>query len=95
MTDQEINKTIAEYVGYKPLPIGCNNPPNYCGDLNAMHEAEKLLSKVDKVDYSYYLEDECGTDGWKIMNSEDKFAIINATAKQRAEAFLKIIKWKE
>lgn len=105
MTDTEINQTIAEYIGYKPLPIctdmtgkpfdGWDEPPNYCGDLNAMHEAEKLLSKFDKGDYSYYLEDECGTDGWKIMNSEDKFAIINATAKQRAEAFLKIIKWKE
>ena len=70
--------------------------PDYYNDLNAMHEVEKLLSKFDKGDYPCYLEDECKTDGWVIMDSKDKFAIINATAKQRAEAFLKTIgKWKE
>ena len=106
MTNQEINKAIAEYIGYKPIPIctdmmgkpfdGWDDAPNYCGDLNKMNEIEKLLSTVHKNDYLYYLEDVCKTDCWTIMNSEERFRIINATAKQRAEAFLRTIgKWKE
>ena len=70
--------------------------PDYCNDLNAMHEAEKMLSAVNKNDYLYYLEDVCKTDCWTIMNSEERFRIVNAAAKQRAEAFLRTInKWKE
>ena len=97
MTDQEINKAIAEYIGYKPLSIctdmtgkpfdGWDEPPNYCGDLNAMHEAEKILFTTNNWDacaYEAALQKETTSWAW------------HSTAKQRAEAFLKTIcKWEE
>lgn len=104
MTDTEINQTIAEYIGYKPLPIctdmtgkpfdGWDEPPNYCGDLNKMHEAEKALRRTcepaphmvsERLGYADILKEQTGSAG-----------AIFATARQRAEAFLKTIgKWKE
>lgn len=77
--------------------------PNYCTDLNVMHEAEKLFDGMDyqfKNKYAGTLEEileaeikkgdpECIPDVWG-------FEMINATARQRAEAFLRCIgKWKE
>lgn len=68
--------------------------PNYPDDLNAMHEAEKVLTitlppaphtESEKSRYVIILRTMCG----------DKGCVI-ATAAQRAEAFLKTIgKWKE
>jgi len=59
--------------------------PDYLNDLNAMHEAEKVLDTVtqrgDYWDYLFSL-----TDG--------EFEMCHATAAQRAEAFLRTIgKW--
>lgn len=65
--------------------------PDYLDDLNAMHEAEKTLDDTvdmtdsDKVRYSENL-------GWIMVR---KF-VWEATATQRAEAFLKTLNlWKE
>jgi len=57
--------------------------PDYCNDLNAMHEAEELIP--DKYDrYEYFLKLRLG-DEWGY-----------ATARQRAEAFLRTIgKWED
>lgn len=66
-------------------------PPNYCGDLNAMHEAEKTLG-----DFSMPMEAE--TKMAKYWDELAKFdtCCIHATASQRAEAFLRTIgKWKD
>lgn len=61
--------------------------PNYLNDLNAMHEAEKVL--FARNDWSVCKYDEllgAATSSWK----------WNATAAQRAEAFLRTIKkWEE
>lgn len=66
--------------------------PDYCRDLNAMHEAEDHL-------------DDCPENGdaseWAIYRSElrsvcerEEIDIIHSTAAQRAEAFLRTIgKW--
>jgi hypothetical protein len=78
--------------------------PNYCEDLNAMHEAEKMFNAVDQtiyaefisavvnnnvVNWGYYPGD--GTIDWNGL-----FTHIHATSQQRAEAFLRTIgKWKE
>lgn len=60
--------------------------PNYLTDLNAMHEAEKTLPTANKEVYSGILTIVAGGD--------DSFPVINATAAQRAEAFLRTIgKW--
>lgn len=70
--------------------------PNYCNDLNAIHEAEKVLDKVHNgwSEYADILETVCGSDGWPIMSELDKRKIIHTTAQQRAEAFCRVF-WPE
>ena len=53
--------------------------PNYCRDLNAMHEAEKVLTTAQTTTMSQYLHRRLGVL-WGF-----------ATASQRAEAFLRTI----
>lgn len=100
MTDTEINIAIAEACGWEysmgvgwwhELVTGNNgNHPNYCADLNAMHEAEKTLTLETALSYAeelHAVEDEkpkCAADGY----------FWHIPARQRAEAFLKTIgKW--
>jgi hypothetical protein len=58
-----------------------NRIPDYPGDLNAMHEAEKVLTSEQEKEYAYQLEAVCCPRdyGW------------HATAAQRAEAFLRTL----
>ena len=66
---------------YSPLP------PDYLNDLNAMHEAEKVL-----MDYCDGWEDYCHKIKRHFVTSD---GAIRATAAQRAEAFLKTLNlWK-
>ena len=99
MTDQEINLVIAEACPtvagvwsdgelrwdskLRPVPT-CFDPVN---DLNAMHEAEKVLDGVlQRGDYWDYL--------FSLTGGE--FEMCHATARQRAEAFLRTLgKWKD
>ena len=61
--------------------------PNYLNDLNAMHEAEKVLVRLQWVSYLRRLQTLC---------DESVTWPIHATASQRAEAFLRTIgKWEE
>lgn len=59
--------------GYQPM-----GPPDYLGDLNMMHQAEKEIWSVQQQwdKYKALLQDMRGDDA------------IHATALQRAEAFL-------
>lgn len=89
MTDEQINERIAKACGWSDLVIvngmyGQTDIPNYCGDLNAMHEAEAKQSwgTICKIDS--YLKQMFGN------------VILRCTARQRAEAFLRTIgKWEE
>ena len=98
MTNEQINITIAKACGWREvflnqnsIPWGFNiglnysqRIPDYCNDLNAMHEAEKVLSEEVRNHYIDLLGD-IYLDSWEFAT---------ATAKQRAEAFLKTIgKW--
>ncbi len=58
---------------------------NYCNDLNAMHEAEDELSGNQYMVYA------------NILGAvEGSLFGIRATARQRAEAFLRVMgKWEE
>lgn len=99
MSDVQINIAIAEACGWevkvkkylaKP-PNGewqyRDKIPNYCNDLNAMHEAEKILSDESHADYACELVK-------TIRRNGEWFESVSATAAQRAEAFLKTInKW--
>ena len=61
MTDEQINIAIAEVCGWKYEKNETHAPdgafwwskkpefPDYCNDLNAMHEAEMVLSNYHKV----------------------------------------------
>ena len=122
MTDEEINKIIAEFRGwveYHPTPesiskgypsysywtpprdskqfaenwgkLELDYPPDYCNDLNAMAEAEELLSNEQLQTYFYVLR--------PVVESTAKPGrgyVFTAKASQRAEAFVKTIeKWKK
>lgn len=57
--------------------------PDYLNDLNAMHEAEKLLTIEQQTIYLQLL-------------SRQMFFVCHATSRQRAEAFLKTLNlWKD
>ena len=99
MTNEQINIAIAEVCGWKYEKNETHAPdgafwwskkpefPDYCNDLNAMHEAEKIF---DNALYCRYIDELC-TQAIKGKN-----CMYLATAAQRAEAFLKTIgKWKE
>lgn len=111
MTDDQINAAIAETCGWKcaghphqkkatdGLEFGYqivirpdgqlvthNSIPDYCNDLNAMHEAEKVLSSPQRDEYWDRIKD----------LTDEGFDQLHATARQRAEAFLRTLgKWEE
>lgn len=77
----------------------CVKIPDYLGDLNAINEVEKKI--LDWYDYLSKLQDVVQRDvgiGKHDRNFDEDYgwagAMINATAVQRAEAFLKTVgKW--
>jgi len=63
--------------------------PNYSGDLNAMHEAEKMLTQAQDYHYRASILPAVCNDGSGMI-------AMTATAAQRAEAFLRTIgKWED
>ncbi len=66
---------------------GPDNVPDYLNDLNAMHEAEALLDRHEAKLFEEKL--------FNILESEvmhtGEFALIHASAAQRAEALLKAL----
>lgn len=96
MTPQAQRIAIAEACGWHQTPHGAwtRDPagiagphvfdtPDYLSDLNAMHEAEKVLTDDQ---FSHY--------GWTMLQSEPNIECrryLSATASQRAEAFLRTL----
>jgi len=69
--------------------------PDYLNDLNAMHDAEKVLTNEQDLEYSEALE-QVVEGRFVTNNAEDMRRLRSATAAQRAEAFLRTIgKWRE
>ncbi len=69
--------------------------PDYPNDLNAMHEAEDNLLGMNKAEFAVKLCRIVGRD-WPNGIAGGSFAHVNATAAQRAEAFLRTLgKWGE
>ena len=103
MTDEEINRVIDEFLGWEKCKrcddkdCAYNQNKNYCNDLNEMHEAEKVLTRgtVHEIinatnAYIKHLA--------RILACIDTafFQFTHATARQRAEAFLRTLgKWEE
>lgn len=75
--------------GYPPLKPGQGGNsfhylPDYCNDLNAMHEAEKTIYNHNNLWTAYYYHIGAGPFS------------LHATARKKAEAFLRIHgKWEE
>ena len=68
--------------------------PDYCNDLNAMREAEKVLTEKQIRSYAFTLAQVLDTT--PTVDLDDQFLNIHAPAQKRAEAFLLAIgKWKE
>jgi hypothetical protein len=65
--------------------------PSFASDLNAMHEAEKTLSKRQKLEYQEQLYF-CAHRNGEYDGSFASWHYIHASAKTRAEAFIATIK---
>jgi hypothetical protein len=101
MTPEQQRVAIAEAcgwkTGYRDAVSSVTALPDYLNDLNAMHEAEKVLGILERGTYQNILGLACGgireDDGGHFVSHRES---IHATASQRAEAFLRTIgKWKE
>jgi hypothetical protein len=97
MTDEEINWAICEATGADPH---WKCAMDYCNDLNAMHEAEQEQWRKNHTSRYYFLCELINivmpSTGYRAEAADLLDAILDATARQRAEAFLKTIKkWEE
>ena len=95
LTDLELGRAMGKAVGrnFSLHKDGLHYPlTNYCKDLNAMHEVEKTLYR-GMILKEYY---SCGHGRFKEVLRVLFNETVSATARQRAEAFLRTIgKWKE
>ena len=98
MNKEKQRIAIAEACGWKPNPFEIDmsgqvfpqSPPDYLNDLNAMHEAEKILTHDQADSFTEFLWSQY--PGHVLFDSY----IWHATAAQRAEAFLRTIgKWED
>lgn len=92
MTDKQINKKIAEHFGYKEIGddlyylsgSDCAFIIRWADDLNEMHKAESSLNEDQLCEMARYIE------------RNDIRWYFRATARERAEAFLRTLgKWEE
>ena len=95
MKDYQINQAIAEACGWRKEDgvymwtvnrIDCTCPElwDWCNDLNAMHDAEKLIYNHNNMWTAYYYAIGAGPFS------------LHATARKKAEAFLRALgKWEE
>ena len=113
MTPEQQRIAIAEACGWTPVqcrnckPSVCtcdtdkpnpNTPPDYLNDLNAMHEAEKMLYRDPNSPkkYTQQIKNAIRREAGVTKAQMDFDVCITATAAQRAEAFLKTInKWED
>jgi hypothetical protein len=104
MTNEKINAAIAETCGWTKINVehrsgisptnglmmGAEFFPNYCTDLNAMHEAERSLHEPLREMYV------CKLLGKVADSPTYLWDILTAHPRSRAEAFLKTLgKWEE
>ncbi len=82
----ELNQSVC---GYRIEDL-----PDYCSDLNAMHEAENILQRMTFEFTQWLLEIVSRDDGPGTWYASGSFAHVHSTARQRAEAFLRALgKW--
>ncbi len=75
------------------METAARNLPDYLSDLNAMHEAEKVLTAIQCNDYDTYIMHRLRESEINPPANRFKF---HATASQRAEALLRTLNlWKD
>jgi hypothetical protein len=65
--------------------------PDYLHDLNAMHEAEKVLTAKDINGWNAYTAQLAKITGGHPWRNSKVFILVHATAAQRSQAFLKTL----
>lgn len=107
MTPKQINIAISEKCGFTTIhppeaekwrPLrGVDKDgkltivPNYHGSLDAMNDAEKVLTRRQQSQYTTYLKQLV-----QDTTVDTTYDIVRATAPQRAEAFLRTLNlWKD
>jgi hypothetical protein len=104
LSDAEITEWVAEICGWNESDDDLSTKswrngeelhhttclPQYCFDLNAMHEAEKVLNKDQASTYEFWIHDILSVivTPHASLRAGDLFLCCHATARQRAEAFL-------
>jgi len=103
MTDEQLRIRVAELTNWEPEIVDVcyavghihhelSEMPDYPGDLNAMHEAEKAMTEEQGFLYAGLLTDTM--DGpW--MDHKRRLECATATARQRAEAFVAVMEGKK
>jgi hypothetical protein len=91
-----VSDSVLGVMGIPPLRNECDivhvHRAIWSKDLNAMHEAEKTLTKEQVREYQTYMYDMA----CEIDNTCGRWMPYSATAAYRAEAFLKTLgKWEE
>lgn len=71
----------------------CIEVPDYLDDLNAMHEAEKILTLESGQyrDYQLHLRQVLIVSGRLVCSVAEEHRFLTANAAQRAEAFLRTL----
>ena len=83
---------LGYYQGVHPVFMGGRAIPDYLNDLNAMHDAEKVLTEEQRIAYTNHTYD----IACKVQRETEKWRWISLTAAQRAEAFLRTLGlWEE
>lgn len=103
MTDNEINIAIAKACGWWGIeqegmmrpPLNTSEykmVPDYCHDLNAMAQAEIAFDQDKAHGWHYWRElaEVVGADDEEVETWERYRLLLKATARQRAEAFLRV-----
>ena len=100
MSPEKQRIAIATACGWTDTQIidgkyGQTDVPDYLGDLNAMHEAKKVLWDRLLLEFVKKLADiTCSAMGfrWEKLTTDDHLILVaNATAEQESEAFLRTL----
>jgi hypothetical protein len=104
MTPDQQQRAIEKACEWDPLPEGYfhpdnpigQTPPDYLNDLNAMHEAEKVLTYEQKEQFIFWMNHLHPSADIHYAEKKrelrlDVFDLVHTTAAQRAEAFLRTL----
>ena len=100
MSPEKKEQAIEKACGWEMLPEGYFHPdnpigqtrPNYLADLNSMHEAKKVLTDDQAWEMVKIIVDyKQSANGFPMLSRSEALKLHSATAKQEAEAFLRVM----